>query len=99
VDTGVVTVLHANDTGVPTVLWGDVRRVRAYLRRWIYGQSGSDTMEGRSLATNYVAKLHLPGGGVRLSGKEVGRDGISDTIWRRQPSMPAATGKPRTEGF
>jgi hypothetical protein len=28
-DTGVATVLRANDTGGPTVLWGDVRRVRA----------------------------------------------------------------------
>jgi hypothetical protein len=37
----------------------------------IYGQSGSITMEGRSLAANYVTKPHLPGGGLRLSGKEV----------------------------
>jgi hypothetical protein len=28
-DTGVAAVLHANDNGGPTVLWGGVRRVRA----------------------------------------------------------------------
>jgi hypothetical protein len=33
--------------------------------------------------TYYVAMLHLPGGGVSMSGKEDGRDGESDTIRRR----------------
>jgi hypothetical protein len=33
-----------------------------------------------SVAADYVAKLHLLIGGVRLSGKEDGRDGESDTI-------------------
>jgi hypothetical protein len=73
-DTGVVTIMPANDTGGPTILLGDVRRVRAYLRRRTYGKSGSNTKEGRSMATNYIAKLHLPGGGVRLSAKEAARD-------------------------
>jgi hypothetical protein len=70
-----------------------------YLRRRIYGQWGSSTMEWRSVAPKYVAKLHLPGGGVRMSCKEGGRDGGSDTIWRRRPSGSAGAGKPRTEGF
>jgi hypothetical protein len=98
-DAGVVTLLPTYDTGGPTVLRGDARRVRAYLRRRIYGQSGSQTTKGHSLAANYVALLHLAGGGVPLSGKEVGRDGRSDTIWRRRPSGSPAAGKPRTEGF
>jgi hypothetical protein len=42
-------------------------------------------MEGRSLADYYVDMLHLPGGGVRLGGKEVGRHGGGDKIWRRRP--------------
>jgi hypothetical protein len=33
----------------------------------------------------YVAQLHLHGGRLRLSGKEDGRDGGSDTIRRRRP--------------
>ena len=37
-------------------------------------------MVGRSLASRYVDKLHLPGGGVSLGGKEDGRDGRSDTM-------------------
>jgi hypothetical protein len=83
--TGVVTVMHVNGTSSPCVLWGDARRVRAYSQRRIYGkQSGS--MTRRSLAADYVATLHLPGGGVRLSSKKDGCDGGSDT-------------KPRTEGF
>jgi hypothetical protein len=40
-------------------------------------------MVGRSLATDNVAKLYLPGGGVRLSAKEDGRDGRSDMILQR----------------
>jgi hypothetical protein len=43
---------------------------------------GSSTMAWRSLANRYVVKIHLPGGGVSLGGKEVGRDRGSDTIWR-----------------
>jgi hypothetical protein len=98
-DTGVVTVQRADDTDWPTTLWGDVRRVRAYLRRRIYGKSGSNTSKGRSLAKNCVVKLHHPGGGVRVCGKETGRDGGGDTIRRRRPSVSAAAGKPRTESF
>jgi hypothetical protein len=91
--TGVVTVLHVNDTGGPTDISRDVGRVRTYPRRRIYGQSGSKSREGSSLAPNYVAKLHLPGGGVRLSGKEACRDGRSDTISRRRPSGSAAAAR------
>jgi hypothetical protein len=98
-DVGVVTVLPANDTGGPIVLSGDVRRVRAYLRCRIYGQPGSNVMEGCSPSTNYVAKLNLPGGGVLLSGKADGHNGESDTMWRRRPSGSAAAGKLRTESF
>jgi hypothetical protein len=67
--------MPANDTDGSIVLWRDVRRVRAYLRRRIYGQSGSITMEGRSLAPNHIAMLYLPWGGVRRSGKDASRDG------------------------
>jgi hypothetical protein len=47
----------------------------------------------------YVDRLHLPGGGVRLGDKEVGRDGgerhdLATTILR-----VGAAGKPHTEGF
>jgi hypothetical protein len=51
-------------------------------------------MVGRSLASRYVDKLHLPGGGVSLGGKEDRRDERSDTTLR-----VGAAGKPRTEGF
>jgi hypothetical protein len=51
-------------------------------------------MVGRSLAGRYVDKLHLPGGGVRLGGKEDGRDGRNDTIWRRRPSGSAPPENP-----
>jgi hypothetical protein len=61
-DTGVVTVMLANDTGGPIILWGGVRRVRAYLWRRIYGPPESNTTEGRSLAEGDVAKLYFPGG-------------------------------------
>jgi hypothetical protein len=37
-----------------------------------------------SIPSRLVDKLLLPGGGVSLSGKEDGRDGRSDTIWRRR---------------
>jgi hypothetical protein len=43
-------------------------------------------MAGRSLANRCVVKIHLPEGEVSLGGKEAGRDGGSDTIWRRRPS-------------
>jgi hypothetical protein len=46
-------------------------------------------MAWRSLAECYVDMLRLPGGGVRFGDKEVGRDGGSDTIWRRRPSGSA----------
>jgi hypothetical protein len=52
-------------------------------------------MVGRSLADCYVDMLYLPGGGVRLSDKDVGRDGGSDTTTLRV----GAAGKPSTEGF
>jgi hypothetical protein len=60
--------------------WAHWSLVRAHLRRRIYGQSESNTMEGRSLAAHYVAKLHFPRGGVSMRGKKAGRDGGSDTI-------------------
>jgi hypothetical protein len=81
-DTGVLTILHANDTGGSTCLWGDVRRVRTHLRRRMYGHSISNIWAWRSLAINYVANLHLPGLGVRMSGKEASRDGGGDAKTR-----------------
>jgi hypothetical protein len=47
------------------------------------------TTAWRSQADYYIAMLHIPGGGVRLGGKEDGRDGGSDTIWRQRPSGSA----------
>jgi hypothetical protein len=52
------------------------------------------TRVGRSLRSRYVDKLHLPGGGVSLGGKEAGRDGGSDTIRRRRPSASAPPKNP-----
>jgi hypothetical protein len=51
----------------------------------LVGVLGSIIGARRSLAKRYVDKLHLPGGGVSLGGKEAGRDGGSE--------------KPRTEGL
>jgi hypothetical protein len=42
-------------------------------------------MARRSLASRLVERLHLPGGVISLVGKGDGRDGRSDTIWRRRP--------------
>jgi hypothetical protein len=56
---------------------------------------GSSTRAWRSLAKRYGDKLHLPGGGVCLGGKEAGRDVGSDTT----TLQGGAAGKLRTEGF
>jgi hypothetical protein len=51
-------------------------------------------MARRSQGDCYVAMLHLPGGGVRLGDKEVGRDEGSDTISRRRVSGSAPPENP-----
>ena len=51
-------------------------------------------MVGRSLASRYVVQRPLPGGGVSWGGKEDGRDGRSDAIWRRRPSGSAPPENP-----
>jgi hypothetical protein len=66
-DTGVVTVISANDTGGPYVLWGDAKRVHTEVStaldiRQPIGKQHQGTALRRSLTAHYVAKLHPPGG-------------------------------------
>jgi hypothetical protein len=52
--------------------------------------------QGRELTSEPLRRQATsPGGGVRLGGKEDGRDGRSDT----KTGTVGAAGKPRTEGF
>jgi hypothetical protein len=80
-DTGVVTVLPTNNTGGLIALWGDARRVLAYLRRRIYGESGSIITRGEGAHMQLTSSpIYITRGGVRHSSMQASRNGGSDAI-------------------